>query len=200
MSRTEANISNRIKSPLKYYFEFGGAEGIWAYWDGEKNVRVDSLEFVVMDTRSSIGGWSDVNSGRINSNMVKSTKASPFTVRCGKTVMAEGFYADIKADIVAAGGKFVTNILAMAKIDDNWVPVDIQLSGACLRDWTAFVEKCGNIFEVYKGSVSAARGEQQKKGSVKYYTPDFVLSDLSEDVEAAADLFCTETLMPYLNQ
>jgi hypothetical protein len=200
MSRTDVPTSNRIKSPLKYYIEFGGAEGVWAYWDGEKNVRVDALDFVVMDVRSSIGGWSDANNCRINSNIVKSTGKNPLTVRAGKVVLAEGLYADIKNDVVAAGGKFVTNIFAMAKIDGDWTPVDIQLSGACLRDWTAFVEASGNIFKVYEGVISASRGEQQKKGSVKYYTPNFVLSEISEGVAATADEFCKEKLMPYLEQ
>ena len=199
MSRTDTPTSNKIKSPLKYYIEFGGAEGIWAYWDGEKNVRFDNLEFVVMDVRSSIGGWSDANNCRIRSNMVKTTKL-PFTVRAGQVVLVEGPYADIKNDVVAAGGKFVTNILAMAKIDEVWTPVDIQLSGACLRDWTAFVEASGNIFMVYEGVVSASRGEQQQKGAVKYYTPNFVLSPLPEGVDAIADEFCIGQLQPYLNQ
>lgn len=200
MSRTDVPTSNRIKSPLKYYIEFGGAEGVWAYWDGEKNVRVDTLEFVVMDVRSSIGGWSDANNCRINSNIVKATGKNPLTVRAGKVVLAEGLYADIKNDVVAAGGKFVTNIFAMAKIDGDWTPVDIQLSGACLRDWTAFVEASGSIFKIYEGVISASRGEQQKKGSVKYYTPNFVLSEIPEGVAAAADEFCKEKLMPYLEQ
>ena len=200
MSRTDVPASNRIKSPLKYYIEFGGAEGIWAYWDGEKNVRVDALEFVVMDVRSSIGGWSDANNCRINSNIVKATGKNQLTVRAGKVVLAEGLYADIKNDVVSAGGKFVTNIFAMAKIDGGWTPVDIQLSGACLRDWTAFVEASGNIFKVYEGVISASRGEQQKKGSVKYYTPNFVLSEIPEGVAATADEFCKEKLMPYLEQ
>ncbi len=199
MSRTDTQTSNKIKSPVKYYIEFGGAEGIWAYWDGEKNVRADALEFVVMDIRSSIGGWSDAHNCRIFSNMVKSTKL-PFTVRAGRIVLAEGPYADIKNDVVAAGGKFVTNILAMAKIDEAWTPVDIQLSGACLRDWTAFVEASGNIFQVYEGIVSASRGEQQKKGAVKYYTPNFVLSPLTEEVKAIADDFDRDHLKSYLNQ
>ncbi len=200
MSRTDVPTSNRIKSPLKYYIEFGGAEGIWAYWDGEKNVRTDTLEFVVMDVRSSIGGWSDANNCRINSNIVKSTVKNPLTVRAGKAVLAEGLYAEIKNDVVAAGGKFVTNIFAMAKIDGDWTPVDIQLSGACLRDWSAFVEASGSIFKVYEGVVSASRGEQQKKGSVKYFTPNFVLSEIPEGVAAAADEFCKDKLIPYLEQ
>jgi hypothetical protein len=90
--------------------------------------------------------------------------------------------------------------MAMAKIDEAWTPVDIQLSGACLRDWTAFVEASGNIFKVYEGVVSASRGEQQKKGAVKYYTPNFVLSALPEGVDAIADEFCVDQLQPYLNQ
>jgi hypothetical protein len=200
MSRTDTQESNKIKSPIKRYITFSGDEGVWEYWDGEKNVQMDSLEFIVMDTRSSIGGWSEAHKARIYSNMVKSTVKTPFTIRAGKATINEGLYADIKNDVIAAGGKFTTNILALAWINGELTPVDIQLSSACLRDWSAFVEASGNIFAVYKGVVSASRGEQQKKGAVKYYTPNFVLGEIAEADSAAADEFCNTTLMPYLNQ
>lgn len=198
MSRVDAPTSNRIKSPIKYYIEFGGSEGIWAYWDGEKNVRVDSLEFVVMEIASSVGGWSESNNCRIHSNIVKSTK-TPFVVRAGKVVLVEGPYADIKNEVIAAGGKFVTNIFALAKIDGAWVPVDIQLSGACLRDWSKFVET-NSLGNIYSATVTASRGDQQKKGAVKYFTPSFVLTALDGAVAADADAFCREQLNPYLDQ
>lgn len=198
MSRIDSQSSNKIKSPVRYYIEFGGAEGIWAYWDGEKNVRADSLEFVVMDIRSSVGGWSDSNNCRIHSNIVESTK-TPFVVRAGKTVLVEGPYADIKNEVLAAGGKFVTNIFAMAKIDEVWVPVDIQLSGACLRDWSAFVKE-KNLSGVYSSVITASKGEQQKKGAVKYFTPTFSVAPVSVEVAEVADEFCRDKLIPYLNQ
>ncbi len=199
MSRTSTPVSNRIKSPIKHYIEFGGANGVWGYWDGEKNVQLDILEFVVMDVRSSIGGWSEAKGCRIHSNIVKSTK-TPFVVKADKAVLLEGPYADIKNDIAAAGGKFVCNVFALARIGGDWVPVDIQLSGASLRDWTQFVEAEGNIFKVYEKQVSAARGAEQKKGAVKYFTPDFVSSELDESVAEMANSFCDEQLMPYLEQ
>lgn len=198
MSRVDAPTSNRIKSPVKYYIEFGGSEGVWAYWDGEKNVRTDVLEYVVMDVRSSVGGWSESNNCRIHSNIVKSTK-TPFVVRAGKVVLVEGPYADIKNEVIAAGGKFVTNIFALAKIDGDWVPVDIQFSGACLRDWSAFVEATG-LGNVYNSVVRSSKGDQQKKGAVKYFTPTFTASTLDAEVAAQADEFCREKLIPYLNQ
>lgn len=198
MSRVDAPTSNRIKSPVKYYLEFGGSEGVWAYWDGEKNVRTDTIEFVVMDVRSSIGGWSESNNCRIHSNIVGTTK-TPFVVRAGKVVLVEGPYADIKNEVIAAGGKFVTNIFAMAKIDGAWVPVDIQLSGACLRDWSKFVETNG-LGSIYNSTISATRGEQQKKGAVKYFTPTFTSGSLDSDVAVIADEFCKNQLIPYLNQ
>ena len=198
MSRTDAPTSNKIKSPIKYYVEFGGSEGIWAYWDGEKNVRADALDFVVMDVRSSVGGWSESNNCRIHSNIVKSTK-TPFVVRAGKVVIVEGPYADIKNEIIAAGGKFVTNIFALAYIDDVWTPVDIQFSGACLRDWSAFVETTG-LANVYNSVIAASKGEQQKKGAVKYFTPTFATANLPASVEDLADEFCREKLAPYLDQ
>lgn len=198
MSRVDAPTSNRIKSPVKYYIEFGGSECVWAYWDGDKNVRTDVLEFVVMDVRSSVGGWSESNNCRIHSNIVKSTK-TPFVVRAGKVVLVEGPYADIKNEVIAAGGKFVTNIFALAKIDGGWAPVDIQFSGACLRDWSAFVEATG-LGNVYNSVVTSSKGDQQKKGAVKYFTPTFTAGALDTEVAAVADEFCREKLIPYLNQ
>ena len=58
----------------------------------------------------------------------------------------------------------------------------------------------GNIFKVYEMVVSATRGEVQKKGAVKYFTPAFTASGLDTEVAAAADEFCRDTLIPYLNQ
>ena len=199
MSRTDT-YSKKAKSPFKYFITFSGKDGMWEYWDGEKkeDVRLDKLEFVVLDVRSSITGWSDSNKGRIYSNMVKSTVRSPLTAKSGSTVIASGLYSEIKNQLVAAGGKFTANVLAVARINGQLVPVNIQFAAACLRDWSAFVTE-NNIFEIYKHLVVSEKGEQQKKGAVKYYTPEFKLEALSDEDAALADEFDISVLKPYLD-
>lgn len=198
MSISTQKGSNRIPSPVKYYVQYKGSTGVYTYWDGEKNVELEDIEFVVMDTRSSISGWSDDNKARIYSNMVRTVK-DELVVRCGKTELVKGPYETSKDKIKSSGGKFTTNIFAMATIDGIPTPVDIQFSGACLRDWSTFVEKTG-MKKLYSSLIKSGKGDQQKKGAVKYYTPTFTLSEASEADLADAKDFDENQLQPYLTQ
>lgn len=198
MSISTQTGRNRIPSPVKYYLQYKGNTGTYTYWDGEKNVELDEVDFVLMDTRSSISGWNDDNKARIYSNMVRTVK-DELVVRCGKTELVKGPYETSKDKIKSSGGKFTTNIFAMATIDGIPTPVDIQFNGACLRDWSTFVEKSG-MKKLYSSLIKSARGDQQKKGAVKYYTPTFTLSEASEADLADAKDFDENQLQPYLTQ
>lgn len=188
---------DRIKSPVKYYITFKGNDGVFTYWDGEDRT-LDSLEFVVMDTRSSITGWSDEHNARISSNLVRSTK-NEFRVRAGSTALFTGPYATDKEKIKSLGGKFTTNIFALATIDGIPTPVNIQLNGACLREWSEFVEQTG-MRKLYTNAVVATKSDQKKKGAVKFYTPVFTLANVADSELADAKQFDSESLQPYLTQ
>jgi len=192
---------SRIKSPVKYYIEF--KHGSWRYWDAAQSasIQIPSLSFICVDVRSSVGGWSDEHESSIYSNMVKDL-SEPLSIKTGKKVrvdLVKGVYKEIKSQIAALGGKFVSNVFALADIEGVFVPVNIQFSGASLRDWMEFVNQ-EKMFNVYTYLVTGVPGEEQKKGSVKYFTPSFSFVEAPDDLVDDAKQFAALELEDYLEQ
>ena len=202
MSRTSQTNSNRVPSPIRYYVSFSGEKGTFSYWDSANKERVDlgsEVEFVVMDTRSAITGWNDAANAKIFSNRVKSVVNEELTVRCDKQTLAKGLYSAIKGDIVNAGGKFCTEVFALMKINGEFAPVQLDLSGASLGCWMAFVEGLGGSWAIYKDLITTKLGEQKKKGRVTFFEVAFGTAPLSEDANELANAFNDDKLQPYLN-
>lgn len=195
MSRT--TVSNRAANPMSHYVTFKGGEGVWSYWNGQENVNLDSLNFILLDVRSSITGWSDEESANVYSDYFKNTKEE-ITVRVKGKELVAGSYADKKAEIKEVGGKFTTNLFTLAFINGEYVPAVISLTGASLMDWSQFVSAEG-LKNIYKYLITASKGDQQKKGAVKYYTPVFSVADADEDLCQRADDFTDQLLAPYLD-
>jgi hypothetical protein len=198
MSRTDA--PSRIKSPVKRYISFSGGDGQWSYWDAtaSQEVEFDDLEFILVETRSSVTGWNDELGGRITSNLTGSTKDT-LKIRCKNKEIYSGTYADGKAEINGLGGKFTTNLFGLARLDGKLTSVCVQLSGAALAAWMKFVEE-NSMRKIYEGGVMAVKGDQQKKGAVKYYVPNFQLVSAEKEDLEAADKFSVTELAPYLGQ
>lgn len=203
MSRTSAsNKSNGRKNPVKYRISFKGDKGVFSFNkkmdDGSwSEVTLDNLSFVLVDTRCSIVGWDDSSESNIYSNLVSKTSEEQFLVRSKKGVIVEGLYADVKEKISAAGGKFCTNLFVLAKVEDQFVPCMLQLTGSSLAAWSEFTKE-KRIKELYNFVLSASRGEEQKKGKVKFFRPKFDQSPLPQEVAEAADKFDHEELQPFL--
>lgn len=208
MARTDTRSGSRIKSPVKRYITFSGSAGNWSYWDGENDVEFDTLEFVLCETRQAISGWSEEKNGRINSNLVSNTKDT-LVVRCKNEVIYQGTYSEGKAAINALGGSFTTVLFGIGRsvtTDDQgiptygeWEPAHIQIAGAALNAWIEFT-KANPLREIYKKALSASRGDQKKKGAVKYYEPVFTMFDPDAEVFEQADEFTVTELKPYLEQ
>jgi hypothetical protein len=186
-----------VKSPMKYWLNWKGDTGVFVYWDGEKNVELKELEFLLLDRRITITGWSDTHSARIFSNAVSNLKEE-LNVRAKGSVLAKGLYADIKEKINAAGGNFTVNLYAMAKLDGKLVPVCIQLDKGCLKEWSDFLE-VNQLWKVYKGVVKAGQGPEQKKGKVTFRFATFALTDSTPELDEEAKLFDVDFLQPYFN-
>mgnify|MGYP006087222717 CR=1 FL=1 len=203
MSRTSAgNNVNRVPTPVKYFVSFAGEKGEFTYWDKEAAERVslgESIEFVVMDTRSAVGGWSDPNQARIFSNRVKSVVTEELVVRCGKETLQKGLWANIKDAAKADGAKFCTEVFALVSIGGTLQPAQIDFMGSVLGDWMNFTEEMGGPWSVYKSKVVATKGEQRKKGKTLYYAVNFTTEDLTSEDSAQADEFNDDKLQPYLN-
>lgn len=202
MSRTSETTGNKKKSPVKFWLTFKADSGKVAYThkneSGEyEDVLLDELEFVLMDSRASISGWNDESSSKIYSNLVKYTKEEKFQVRSKKGVLVEGIYSDIKDKVMAFGGKFCTNLFVLAKINGVFEPCVFQVSKTSQAAWSKFTEG-KKLSELYNVTVKVTKGEEAKKGKIKFVYPAFETSEVEKDVAAMADDFDKQELQPYL--
>lgn len=197
MSRTSPETK---KTPVKRYLKVDGDTGEVVFWDKESKTEVSfpKLEMILMDTLSSVGGWSDPNNANIYSNMVRYTK-DKVTLRCANKEIYSGSYADNKEKIKSIGGKFETNLFALAKMDDELVPVCLKLSGAALKVWMDFSSNVDNKTLYGSTLVFSSSGEKRKKGKVEYVLPQIAVLPLAPEEAKAADDFNDNVLAPYLS-
>jgi hypothetical protein len=203
MGRTDRNNSSYVKSPVELYVTFNGAKGVWEWWDKEAkaNASQDELDFIVLDTRSSITGWHKKAKKNMFSNMVKSSNSS-FIVRIGKEEkdkVAEGPYKEISDKVGVLGGKYTQNIFALANIAGAWKPVNIQITTSALSVWMEFV-KVHFMDKIFGSIVTGVKSELKTMGDVEYYNPVLTLSELPAELATQADAFYDDRLKPYLNQ
>lgn len=203
MSRSKQNTSdNKTPNPTRLYINFSGERGVFEYWDGKQQQQIDELRFVVLDECGSVGGWSDSMNSRIYSNYFKSV-TGPLSVKAGRkpnTVeIFKGHWKDNKENIEKLGGKYQTNIFALAYIDDETVPVSIQLSKSALKAWVDFIKSAGGN-AIYNQTVVAKQGPPMKKGRVTFFTPSFHTEPLQEEAAVEASEFDAVHLQPFLSQ
>ena len=117
------------------------------------------------------------------------------TVRSFKGgVIAEGLYKDIKPTITAAGGKYNRSIYVM--LEDGTV-ANISLKGSGVRQWSDFMEANKNLID--NQWVEVLTSNDEKKGSIKYSTPEFTVgANLTKQDSAKADDVASE-LKTYLD-
>jgi hypothetical protein len=199
MSRTTEQ--ERVASPVQHRVKFKGNEGVWSYWnkEEEKEVTLESLDFVVLDILSSISGWSDEHQKSIYSNLFKSTKDEVVVRYSDGKVALTGSYSEDKDEIKGLGGKFTASIFALAMIEGDYVPVRIDLSGGSMTNWIEFINEHGRT-NIYSYIITGQKGEQQKKGAVKFYAPTFTFVEADEELANQADDFANDKLEPYINQ
>lgn len=204
MSRTSKPSSvNRVPSPVRYFLRYSGQTGTFSYWDRDKQVQVDlgtSIDIVMLDTRSAVSGWceDEAHKGRIYSNRVKASSKEVLNVRCGKVTLATGLWSEIKDKVKASGGKFCTEIFALANINGNWEPVQLDLTGGALGDWMTVLDNAGGKYALYNSVLTVGKGEQKKKGSVKYFGLSVTEGSLANDLADRANEFNDDMLQPYL--
>jgi hypothetical protein len=206
MHRTDVKDSSRMKNPVKYHVTYAADEGVFEYWDGEQTVQLNTLEFAVLTTKGSIGGWypdaanDGKNKGRIYSNLIspEKMKEEPFVVKVGKTELCQGIYQDIKDKVNSKriGGVYVNNIFCMANIDGEFVPVNFQIKGSSLAEWSRFV-KDENMYTVFRSLVKAEKGDPKMAGENEFFLPSFSLSALPDEVKTAANEFDETQLKPF---
>ena len=148
-------------------------------------MKVDlPLKFLFLQNYHTVKGWNDASESGIYSNEVFYIGSEPMTVRSFKGgVIAEGLYKDIKATITAAGGKYNRSIYVM--LEDGTV-ANVSLKGSGVRQWSDFMEANKNLVD--NQWVEVLTSNDEKKGSIKYSTPNFTLgANLTKAQSANAD-------------
>lgn len=197
MSNRRQAFAQPQSNPATKFFDWKSNDKCFSYYDKEQQTNVQvplPFKFLVLDELHAIKGWNDPTSSGIFSNEVKFISKETMTVKPFKgNEIAKGLYKDIKEKVQAAGGHYVKSIYIM--LEDGSL-ANIQLKGAAVQKWGEFTQKTRNRLPdewvVVDGVIDG------KKGSVKFYTPDFkFLKSLSETESEMAD-DCFNTLENYL--
>lgn len=191
------SLSNpKPQNPCKKFIEFKGDSGIFQYWDksAEKNVKLEyPVQFIVLDELSTISGYSEDCQSGIYSNEIHNLKTQTLNVKSFKgRISIIGKYADIKGDVVDAGGKFCKSVYAGLINGNNLELVNFQLKGASFSGW---VDK---VVDVAHKGVRVEKCLEGKKGKVVYQIP--VFEEVSVD-RALIDkaIVLDKTLQAYLS-
>lgn len=186
--------STGSSNPTKHFLEWkgGNGQGFFQYWDkeSEQNVQVPApLKFVVLEEYATIKGWSDSEQSGIYSNEVLKTTTEELTVRTfsGKKI-ASGLYKEIKTNVNNAGGKFTRSIYI---VTSDFELYNLQLKGAALKAWGDFTKE--NYKALKTNWVEYTGKTEGKKGAIKFFTPDFKLSDAisSDDYPKVSEVATT---------
>lgn len=199
MARISHNTEKSTSSnPTSKYLDWKSNDKFFSYYDKEvgENVKVDlPLKFVFLQHYHTVKGWNDSSQSGIYSNEVYYIGSEPMTVRAFKGgTIAEGIYKDIKQDITNAGGKYHRSVYVM--LEDGTI-ANLSFKGAVVREWSDFMEANKSLVDNQWIEVKSAK--DQKKGSIKYSTPEFTLgANLNTKDSAQADSVASE-LKTYLD-
>ena len=195
---SHTNEAPKSANPTSKYLEWKSNDKSFSYYDkaAGKNVKVElPLKFLFLQNYHTVKGWNDSSESGIYSNEVFFIGSEPMTVRSFKGgVIAEGLYKDIKPVIINAGGKYNRSIYVM--LEDGTV-ANISLKGSAVRQWSDFMES--NKGSVDNQFIEVLTSNDEKKGSIKYSTPNFTMgSDLTKTQSLKADNVTAE-LKGYLD-
>lgn len=199
MSRSQDIMEN----PCSRFLSWDSENGQFKYWDktrgenGENVIIGLPLKILVLDTLSTIKGYSEKNKSGIWSNEVRKLDETKLIVRDAKGVIAEGLYKDIKDTVNANGGKFTVSVYGL---DENGEFINLQLKGAAANAWIDFLKKSRK--KIYTDAVVVASFKSEKKGVVRYTVPEFETEAISDEINEKAkdaDIELQKYLKWYLN-
>jgi len=209
--------SKSSNNPTKKYLEWKSNDKAFDYYDSalkEKllregktedeikknklaNVKVNlPLKFVFLQHYHTVKGYNDASKSGITSNEVYYISSEPMTVRAFKGgTIAEGLYKEIKQDITNAGGKYHRSVYVM--LEDGTI-ANLSFKGAVVREWSEFFSDNQSLLD--NQWIEINESKDQKKGSVKYSTPDFTLGkSLTSKESGMADASASD-LKLYLDE
>lgn len=202
MSLSKPN--EQLQNVAKTFYQWSGDTGNFKFYDKEekKNIIVEvnakkPFTFIILDTLSTIKGYSDSESCGFWSNEVKDTKSEVLTVRTKSGIQAVGLYADIKDSIKAKGAKYCQSTYIAIKTENGLEIANIQFLGSALKAITDF-SKDNKVMGVAVQIKSTIQG---KKGKTVFQMPVFNTVKISKKTLAdatALDVKLQEYLDLYL--
>lgn len=190
--------SNSSNNPTKKYLDWKSNNKSFEYYDKEagEKVSVDlPLKFVFLQHYHTVKGWHDASQSGIYSNEVFYIGSEEMNVKSFKGgAIASGLYKDIKVDLMNAGAKYHRSVYVM--LEDGTI-ANVSMKGAVVKEWSDFIEVNKSLVDTKWVEISSTK--DQKKGSIKYSTPEFKLGgDLNSDDIKNADR-SAELLKEYLD-
>lgn len=185
MSRSN---SIEIKNPSTRFYEWSGENGALRYFDKSKGVKGERVtvpipfNFLVLDTLSTIKGFSDADKSGYWSNEVRDLKKEVLIVKNKKGEQAKGLYSEISGSRNIVGAKYCQSVYVAYKEGDNLILGNIQMTGSCLSSWIDFRKKNN----VLKGAITIISADKATKGKTEYFVPVFAAKAVSEMTEAGA--------------
>jgi len=182
MSRSN---NTEIKNPAKKFFEWSSDNKAVKHYN--KEAKANEFEklpfgFLVLDTLSTIKGYSDAEGSGFWSNEVRDLKSEIFTVRNKNGIVASGYYKDLAAIKGLVGAKYSQSVYIAYKEGENYVLGNINFVGSSLSSWIDFRKKN----DIYKGAILITGFTDEKKGKTEYSKPIFEKRDASEAADKAA--------------
>lgn len=180
MSRS---TNTELANPCTRWFEWSGSEGKLKYYDkdNQKNIFVDiPFTFLVLDQLNTITGWSDDAQSGIWANEVRDLRTEELTVRTKQGILGKGPYDQVKN---LNGARFTKSVY-IAYYDDKDLKLGhLKIVGSSLGSWIEFT-KGKNL---YSGAVTLSGNSSAKKGTNKYFVPEFEMKEeVSYETETAA--------------
>lgn len=182
MSNRKQAFAQPQSNPATKFIDWKSNDKQFSYYDKEKKENVPiplPFKFLALDELHCVKGWSDSCQSAIYSNEVKYISKEALTVKPFKgNEIAKGLYTDIKEKVKAAGAHYVKSIYIM--LEDGSL-CNLQLKGASCQSWGDFTNK--NRSRLSEEWVTVSKFAEGKKGSVKYYTPEFTFDKSLSDAE-----------------
>ncbi len=189
MSRS--NKTN-LPNPASRFYQWKGNAGHFQYYDkslGEKGETVVAslpLRFMVLDSLSTIKGYSESQKRGFWANEVRDVRKDILTVHVGGNVVAEGLYQ--KGVLIARpecrGAKYCQSVYVAIRIGNKLEIANLQLTGAALSSWFEFRKKEKDVED---GVIEVVESVENKKGAVTFRIPVFHKISSNAAAEAQAE-------------
>lgn len=193
-----SNPTNTNVNPAIKFFQWSGDQGVVKYYDKEKSENVflqTPFKFIVLDTLSTVTGYSDTDNSGFWSNEVRSIKSEPFVVKTRNGVKKEGLWSEIGEGLKSQGAKFATSVY-IAYFNKETKEIELcnfKFFGSSITQWIEFLKNNRGP------GVSIVGNEEAKKGRTTYYTPVFEALKVNDEQLSKA-ISLDQELQKYLDK